>query len=135
MRTHPLLRAYMAGIAVPTPLLIAVVTGFTIARSAFRVPVPLEHVIIFPMAVVPNMWGLWNMLRVAAGAGDRWPIGLHGAVLALLLMPLGLGLARLFAIDIITPGLVAAFAPVVLATYYLAWKYLVAYCNRVLGIE
>src|SRR5207302_5676740 len=75
MRTHPLLRAYMAGIAVPTPFLIAVVTGFTIARSAFRVPVTLEHVIIFPMAVVPNAWGLWNMLRVAMGAGDRWPIG------------------------------------------------------------
>ena len=95
----------------------------------------LEHVIIFPMAVVPNAWGLWNMLRVAMGAGDRWPIGVHGAVLPLLLMPLGLLLARVFEIDIITPGLVAAFAPLALAMYYLAWKYLVAYCNRVLGVE
>ena len=50
-------------------------------------------------------------------------------------MPLGLLLARVFEIDIITPGLVAAFAPLALAMYYLAWKYLVAYCNRVLGVE
>jgi len=37
-------------------------------------------------------------------------------------------------IDLITPRLVAAFAPVAIALYYLAWKYLVGYCNAVLGI-
>jgi hypothetical protein len=124
----------MAGIVVPTPMLIVAVTGFTIARSTLAVPFALEHVIIFPMAVVPNAWGVWNVLRVASGAGDRWPIGLHGAVLPLLLMPFGLLLARLFAIDFLTPQLLAAFAPVAIALYYLAWKYLVAYCNALLGI-
>ena len=79
MRPRPYLRAYMAGIVVPTPFLLVIVTGFTIARARFGVPVPLEHAIIFPMAVVPNLWGLWNMLRLAVGAGDRWPIGVHGA--------------------------------------------------------
>ena len=134
MSPHPLLLAYLAGIAVPTPFLIVIVTGFTIARAAFGVPVTLEHAIIFPMAVVPNLWGLWNMARLASGAGDRWPIGLHGAVLPLFLMPLGLLLARVFAIDFITPALFAALAPFVIAVYYLAWKYLVAYFNTLLGI-
>ena len=134
MKTHPYLRAYMAGIAVPTPFLLVAVTGFTIGRSIFGLPVALEHVIIFPMAVVPNLWGVWNMLRLAVGAGDRWPIGVHGAVLPLLLIPLGLLLARLFAIDIITPGRLVAFAPFGILVYYLAWKYLVGYFNAVLGI-
>jgi hypothetical protein len=134
MKTHPYLRAYMAGIAVPTAFLLVAVTGFTIGRSIFGLPLPLERVIIFPMAVVPNLWGVWNMLRLALGAGEGWPIGLHGAVLPLLLIPLGLLLARLFAIDIITPGRIAVFAPFAIAVYYLAWKYLVGYFNTVLGI-
>ena len=134
MKTHPFLRAYMAGIAVPTPFLIVIVIGFTIARARFHMPVPLEHAIIFPMAVVPNLWGVWNILRLAAGAGDRWSIGLHGALLPIVLIPLGLLLARVFEIEFVRPGLAAAFAPLAIAIYYLAWKYLVGYCNAVLGI-
>src|SRR5438067_5230075 len=133
MKPHPYLRAYMAGIAVPTPFLLVAVTGFTIGRS-LGLPVALDHVILFPMAVVPNLWGIWNMLRLALGAGDRWSIGVHGAVLPLLLIPLGLLLARVFAIDIITAGRVAVFAPLVILVYYLAWKYLVGYFNAFLGI-
>jgi hypothetical protein len=38
--------------------------------DVYNVPVPIERVIVFPMAVVPNLWGAWNVLRVAAG-GDR----------------------------------------------------------------
>ena len=134
MKTHPLLRAYMAGIVVPTPFLIVIVIAFTIARQAGHLPEPLERVIIFPMAVVPNFWGLWNMIRIASGAADRWPIGLHGALLPLVLMPLGLLLAQVFAIDFIRPSFALAFAPVGIGIYYLAWKYLVGYCNAVLGI-
>ena len=135
MKTHPLLRAYMAGIVVPTPFLIVIVIGFTIAQATLRLSAPLEHAIIFPMAVVPNLWGVWNMLRLASGATDRWPIGLHGAVLPLILIPLGLVWARVFGIDFVKPAAAAAFAPVAIAVYYLAWKYLVAYCNAVLGIS
>ena len=133
MNTHPYLRAYMAGIVVPTVFLLVAMTGFTLARFVYHVPIPIERVIVFPMAVVPNLWGAWNMLRVAAG-GDRWPIGLHGALLPLLLIPLGLLLARAFAIDVITPRLAAMFAPFALGVYYLAWKYLVGYFNGVLGV-
>ena len=132
MRTHPFLRAYMAGIVVPTPALLVFVTAFTFAKTSVGVPVSLEHAIIFPMAVVPNLWGLWNMLRLVAG--DRWPIGVHGALLPLLLIPLGLLLGRVFDIDFIRPGLAVAFAPLAVAIYYLAWKYLVGYCNALLGI-
>ena len=135
MKTHPLLRAYMAGIVVPTPFLIVIVIGFTIAQATLRLSAPLEHAIIFPMAVVPNLWGAWNMLRLASRAADRWPIGLHGAVLPLILIPLGLLLARVFAIDFIKPAAAVAFAPLAIGVYYLAWKYLVAYCNAVLGIS
>jgi len=58
----------------------------------------------------------------------------HGALLPLLVMPLGLALARLFAIDALTPHLMAIGAPFVVAVYYLAWKFLVGYLNSILGI-
>ncbi len=46
------------------------------------------------MAVVPNMWGVWNMLHLALRSRLQWSIGVHGAILPLLLMPLGYALAR-----------------------------------------
>jgi len=132
MKPHPLLRAYLAGIAVPTPMLLLGVTAFSIARFVYNLPIPIERAIAFPLAVVPNAWGLWNMLYLAMQR--RYAIGLHGAILPLLLMPLGYVLARLLDLSIITPGLVAIFAPVALIIYYLAWKYFVAYLNEFLGI-
>lgn len=136
MKTHPFLRAYMAGITVPTVFLLVGVTGFTIARYVYDVPIPIERVIMFPMAVVPNLWGVWNMLYVAFGpvGNRRWSVGVHGAVLPLILMPLGLMMARLLEIDFITPHLLALVAPVAIGLYYLAWKHLVGYFNEVLGI-
>jgi hypothetical protein len=133
MKTHPYLRAYMAGITVPTVALLFGMAGFVVARYVYDAPVPIERVIVFPMAAVPNLWGAWNMLHLAIGR-DRWPIGVHGALLPLLLIPLGLALARLLAIDGIAPHLVAIFAPFAMAVYYLAWKFLVGYFNSVLGI-
>ena len=133
MNTHPYLRAYMAGIVVPTVFLLVAMTGFTLARFVYDLAIPIERVIVFPMAVVPNVWGVWNILRVAIG-GDRWPIGLHGALLPLVLMPLGLLLVRTLAIDVVTPALLATFAPFAIAVYYLAWKYLVGYFNAVLSV-
>jgi len=134
MKTHPFLRAYMAGIAFPTVALLFGVTGFTIARFVYHVPIPIERVIMFPLTVVPNLWGVWNMLYLAIGGEERWSVGAHGAVLPLVLIPLGLLLARLFAIDLITPHLVALFAPIAIAAYYLVWKHLVGFLNAELGI-
>jgi len=132
MKPHPFLRAYLAGIAVPTPLLLIAATAFSIARFVYHVPIPIERAIAFPMAVVPNAWGLWNVLHLATH--HRFSIGLHGAILPLLLMPMGYALARLFDLSFITLSLVAAFSPVALIIYYLAWKYFVGYLNEFLGI-
>jgi hypothetical protein len=133
MNSHPYLRAYMAGTCLPTIFLLFAMTAFTFARFLYDIPIPIERAIAFPMAVVPNAWGVWNMLYLAFGS-RRWPLGLHGALLPVLLIPLGAGLARLLDIEIITAGVVAVFAPIALIIYYLAWKYLVGYFNRVLGI-
>ena len=86
------------------------------------------------MAVVPNLWGVWNMLRIASRTADKWPIGLHGALLPLVLIPLGLLLARVLGLDFIRPAVALALAPVAIGVYYLAWKYLVGSLNRIVGI-
>jgi hypothetical protein len=136
MKKHIYLRAYMAGIVVPTVFLLVVATVFTIARYVYNIPVPLERVIVFPMAVVPNAWGLWNMVFVALR--DRWKLSLalHGALLWFLLAPFGIVVASLLNLpvpNIVTHALPIA-APVGLIVYYLAWKYLVGFLNRVQDI-
>jgi hypothetical protein len=133
MNSHPYLRAYMAGICLPTILLLIAMTAFTLARFVYNVPIPIERIIVFPMAVVPNAWGAWNMFYLRFGS-HRWSLALHGALLPVLLIPLGVALARLLDIEIITAGVVAVFAPIAIIIYYLAWKYLVGYFNRVLLI-
>jgi hypothetical protein len=78
----------MAGIAVPTAMLVVILSVYAYNRfyfevsSQFVIPLPaapLDRVIVFPMAVVPNLWGLWNMLHLALSARLRWSIGVHGA--------------------------------------------------------
>ncbi len=136
MQKHIYLRAYMAGIVVPTILLLVAATVFTIARYVYNVPVPIERVIVFPMAVVPNAWGLWNVLFVAWRSRLQLSLGLHGALLPFLLAPLGIVVASLLNSPI--PDFVKhAFpvaAPVGLIVYYLAWKYLVGFLNRVVEL-
>ena len=138
MNRHPYLRAYMAGIVAPTVFLLVVATAFAMMRYVFNVPVPIERVIVFPMAVVPNAWGLWNMVFVALHSRRHLPLGIHGALLVFLLVPIGLTLARLLDIWIVTPRFIASVFPIVLpvalVVYYLAWKYVVGFCNEVLGI-
>ncbi len=62
MTHHPYLRAYMAGIVVPTGFLLVRMTGFCLVRYVYNISEPVECVMVFPMAVVPNPWGAWNML-------------------------------------------------------------------------
>ena len=45
------------------------------------------------MALVPSLWALWNMLWLGSRQRTRLPIGLHGALLPLLLLPGGAMLA------------------------------------------
>ena len=97
---------------------------------------PIERVLVFPMALVPNLWGLWNMLFIASHSRTHLPIGLHGALLPFVLAPLGILL--LHVLDFPALPLFAHIfpiaAPIGLIAYYLVWKYLVHFLNAVLGI-
>jgi hypothetical protein len=136
MNQHTYLRAYMAGIAVPTIFLIVIATVFCIVRYVYNLPTPVERVIVFPMAFVPNLWGLWNMLFVASHARTRLSLGLHGVVLPFVLAPLGLLLTRVLDFPVLHhgEGVFPIAALLVLAAYYLVWKYVVGFLNAVLGI-
>ncbi len=147
MNNHPYLRAYMAGAAVPTVLLLVALTVFSIARFVYQVPAPIERVIVFPMAIVPNLFGVWNMLHLASRSRTHLPLGFHGALLPFILAPLGFILARsLGFLDVTSRGLVyfgvinvpyvhlGLIFPAVLVIYYLVWKYLIGFLNGVLGI-
>jgi hypothetical protein len=147
MNNHPYLRAYMAGISVLTPLLLIPLMAFFIARFVYNIPVPVERVIIFPMAIIPNLFGVWNMLHLASRERTRLPLGIHGAILPFIIAPAGFLLGRslgflrttqygfsYFGVVQIHYTFVAAVFPVVLIVYYLVWKYLIGFCNRVAGI-
>jgi len=147
MNTHPYLRAYMAGIVVPTIVLLFLLTGFVIARYVCQVPIPIERAIIFPMAIVPSVFGVWNMFYLWLHPRHHLPIGFHGAILPLLLVPGGYLLGRTLGILTLGPeGLVyfqaftvpyayfAAGFTFALIAYYLVWKYLIGFFNQVLGI-
>jgi hypothetical protein len=147
MITHPYLRAYLAGIFVPTLVLPLLLAGFIIVRLVLAQPVPIERFIIFPMAVVPSLFGLWNMLYLWSHARTHLPIGVHGAILPFLGAPIGAfvasclgilqigahGITWFHACEIPYPLFALVFLAAV-AGYYLVWKYIVGYLNRVLGI-
>ncbi|MGA2085956.1 MAG: hypothetical protein ABSG60_10590 [Terracidiphilus sp.] len=147
MNTHSYLRAYLAGIFVPTLVLPLLLTVFIVVRIVLKVPVPIEQAIIFPMAVVPLLWGLWNMLWLCSHEHTHLPIGVYGAALPLLLAPVGalvatcLGVLEFdsagvtwFHVCAVPYVLIAPCFLAALAGYYLVWKYIVGFLNRVLGI-
>ena len=136
MTKHIYIRAYMAGIFIPTLFLLVVMTVYCTARYAYNLPVPIERVIVFPMAAVPNLWGLWNILYVAFLSHRHVSLGLFGAALPLLLGPLGYAIARLldFPVPHFIGGVFPIAFPIGLALYYLAWKYIVGFLNAELGI-
>jgi len=147
MKTHSYLRAYMAGIVVPTMLLLFAMTGFFVARYVFQIPIPIERVIVFPMALVPNLFGVWNMLYVWLGPRRHLPIGFHGALLPFVLAPIAFTIATSLGFLAVTPrGFVWFHAITIhypfaatgflcaLIIYYLVWKHLVGFFNELLGI-
>lgn len=136
MSKHPYLRAYLAGIALPTAFLLLTMSGYTILRYVVNFPVPIERVIVFPMALVPNTWGLWNMLYVKLRQRRQISPGLFGAMLLPVIAPLGYLLTRVLSFEI--PHLILMALPVNLVigvvVYYLVWKYIVGFLNAELGI-
>jgi hypothetical protein len=143
MRPHPYLRAYMAGIVVPTLFLLVTMTFDAYHRYYFEVPNqfvlglpahPLDRSLLFPMAIVPNAWGAWNMLHLALKSRVRLPLGVHGALLVLVLIPGGVALARVLDSFTIQLQFALPMIPIGMGVYYLAWKYFVRFLNEELGI-
>ena len=147
MNSHPYLRAFLAGAFVPTLILPLILCAYVVFRLALQFPFPFERGLVFPMGLVPLLWALWNMLWLGSRSRTRLPIGLHGALLPLLLVPSGATLATCLGIFSLGSGGVtwfdsvhvpyAVIAPVfcgALVGYYLAWKYIVGFVNRTLGI-
>jgi hypothetical protein len=147
MNTHPYLRAYMAGIVLPSLGLLVALTAFVLTRLVFHIPIPIERVIMFPMALVPNAFGVWNIFYVWSRPHHHWPIGLHGALLPVIMVMIGgasavcggflaigaYGVTWFQAISVPYSLLATGFLAG-MAAYYLVWKYGVGFFNQVLGI-
>lgn len=147
MNPHPYLRAFLSGILVPTLIMPLFLIAFIVLRLEIQIGLPIERGIVFPMGLVPILWGLWNMLWQGSHPSTHLSVGLHGALLPLLLLPVGtliashLGALQLgathaiwFSSITIPYGVIALCFAAALAGYYLAWKYIVGFVNRVLGI-
>ena len=143
MRPHPYLRAYMAGIVVPTLFLLVIMSVYAYHRYYLEVPSqfvfglparPLVRAIVFPMAVVPNLWGVWNMLHLALRRRVAISLALHGALLPLLLIPGGVALASLLDVFTIQLRFALPVIPIGMAVYYLVWKHAVGFLNQEVGI-
>ena len=136
MSKHVYLRAYMAGVTVPSVLMVFSLVSFCVVRFGYHFPLPIERAMVFPIALVPPLWGLWNMLYVALRGHRRLPLGLHGAVVPLFVGPLGFATIRTLGADI--PQFVVTVFPfgvaMAVAGYYLVWKYLVGFLNELVEI-
>lgn len=147
MNSHPYLRAFFAGAFVPTLILPLGLAGFVILRFGLQITFPIERGLVFPMALVPSLWALWNMLWIRSHSSTHLPIGLHGALLPFVLLPAGASVATCLGILVLGHQGVIWFDAIslpyawiaggfacALAAYYLVWKYVVGYLNRMLGI-
>ena len=147
MNTHPYLRAYLAGVFVPTLVLPLILVLFITVRLVLAVPVPIERFLIFPMSVVPLLFGLWNVLYLASHERTHLAVGIHGAILPFLGAPIGATVARFLGMLQFAAGGVTWFQGLYIpytliacaflagvAAYYLVWKYIVGFLNSVLGI-
>jgi hypothetical protein len=137
----------MAGIVAPSVVLLIALTVFILTRLVFHVPIPIERVIIFPMAVIPNAFGLWNMFYVWSRPHRNWPIGVHGALLPFILVSIGVVAAvsggflvigsqgiTWFGMVSVPYSVVVVWFLAALVLYYLVWKHVVGFLNQVLGI-
>jgi hypothetical protein len=147
MNNHPYLRAYLAGLGVPTLIMPVLLASYLIARYAFAVQIPFERGLVFPMALVPNIFGLWNMLYQRVHRTSTIHIGPFGAILPLLIGPCGYLITRALGILTLQQSTLTWFGAftvpyvvvfmgfcVAVTVYYLVWKYVVNFFNETLGI-
>jgi hypothetical protein len=137
MTTHPYLRAYMAGVTFPSVFLLFVFVVFCVIRLVYNPEFPIERVLVFPLALVPFIWGAWNAVYLAMHRRRYIPLGCHGALVPMFLVPVALVSAKSFGIDLAlaaTWHIVILTVPLLMIIYYLVWKYVVGYLNEMMGI-
>ena len=128
-----LLKAYMAGVALPV-IICPFIFMTLISMGKLNI---VEHM---PIYFVPLLWGVWNMFSV--GMGDHCPIKdintrylIHGAVLGVILSILGL---FVFNVDMALFGMGGSFGYYLIIgaaiIYALVWRYIVLYFNKTLGL-
>jgi hypothetical protein len=127
----------MAGVVAPTVFLLVAFIVFCAIRLGPNPQFPIERVMVFPLALVPAIWGGWNMVYIALAGRRRLPLGLHGAIVPLALIPLALLASRAFGFDPPFPAqtLILTAVPPLMIVYYLLWKYLVGFLNDLVGIS
>lgn len=147
MKNYPYLRAYLAGVFIPTLIFPVLIALLVVGQLVAQAQIPVERIVIFPLAFAPAGWGLWNVLWVATRRRTHLPIGLHGAILPFLLMPIGAALAKYLGVITLGASSVSWFQAVeipyaviacgfifALVMYYLVWKYIIGFVNGILGI-
>jgi len=147
MNSHPNLRAFLAGVFVPTLILPGMLGLFLLVHYAFERSFPVERGLVFPMALLPVLWGLWNVIWRWSHPTTHLSLGAHGAILPLLLLPAGaliancLGILALgasgvtwFQVIHVPYALIAPIFAAGLAVYYLVWKHVVGFVNQTLGV-
>jgi len=134
MNAHPYLRAYMAAVLLPTWVLLIWLGALLFGHWTWGISARLQSAMVFPMAVVPNLWGLWNVLYLWLELHRRLSIGAFGALLPVVLVPAGVALASALDLEFYSMPKAAVFLPLPMAVYYLAWKYGVAFFNRIVGL-
>ncbi len=102
MNNHTYLRAYLGGVFIPTLVFPVLVTALAVGKYLCGMQFPVERIVIFPLAFMPVLWGLWNVFWVALRRIAQPSLGLHGAILPFLIMPIGATLAR--HLDVISFG-------------------------------
>jgi len=136
MRTHPYLRAYMAGHRHPVDLHAAGTVDLPVewrastGRQHDVSLASLTQLAIFPGAFVPNLWGLWNMLHLRIRDRLRIPHAAFGALIPLILGPL----VRFMLPTLVGTDDILLVRPFGMAIYYLVWKFAVGFLNREMGI-
>src|SRR5262245_30500577 len=130
MRSHCYVRAYLAGIALPT---LVVCAAGSIAVVFFdRLEPAVQRALFLPIAAIPVLWGLWNVVWVALGPHRRVQIGWHGAILPALLIGVGvLFAARL----VVTPQRGCTVLVPTGVAYSVLWRYGVSFLNSLVGLD
>jgi hypothetical protein len=86
------------------------------------------------MAVVPNLWGVWNMLYLRLRPRTNLALPVFGALLPMLLVPSLIILGRAMDAFHVQMAYALPAIPVGMALYYLAWKFAVGPLNEEMGI-